>query len=947
MGLPRRAQAGVAACLALAFVTLASSAALADHNRNSEWWLPALHVTKAWLSSRGAGVTVAVLDTGVSASQADLAGSVTTGPDFSQSGRHPGGPFWGVHGTEMASLIAGRGHGAGHTSGIIGVAPAARILSVRVTLESNDPQLADPAITARLPGAIAHGIRYAVTHGASVIDLPLDPVTRPGMAGAGGSTAERQAVSYALAHHVVLVAPAGDDGAGNDAANYPAAYPGVISVGAFNSHFFKAPYSSQRPYVTVTGPGQGVTAATPKGYAEVNSTSAASAIVAGIVAQIRAQFPRLTPAQVTKAIITTTVFRPPNSISTGSGYGTVDAQRALAAASRLSNALPHTATSAGDTATARQAAPSPPTVKAPASSLSRSLIIDAVVAGGVFLLLFAAILAFGALRRRRARSARLAEIRAAATVQPHRRAEPAVRAGARPSLAQAPPALAPGESHLAGAGLRSPGPTASPAAPAAPATFGSPTALASPTAPGSPGTLGARGSPAAGWAAGLGEPGGAFPESAFPADATRSAGEPAGGFPPPGHGVGSPGTDAPQQLPHRIPRAQQARASGSPPWGPAPPPASELPWGQVQGAPGGAAPADLSGRSSGSWEAIAEDAWPGGPRTAAPHPPAPAPASPHARPPEGGGMVPSPPGSRRPQARQPIYVWNPGGSAASGGRPDTGVPTQASPPWEIGGPAPGAGAHPGPSAVPAPSAVPGPGPVPHVSADPVGLAGPPGEGGRDPGGRPGPAEGSFTAASGRGETPLASSTGASPPVDAPFAASDSEPFSSASFGGAESGLSGYRDTRFALSGDSGGGLPEWGDGGFSGYSDSGFSGYSDSGFSGHENAGFSDASGAFPDPSAADAFSIPGGQTFGAGSFGPAPFGGAADSFASPVGDSDYPPAGAGSAPESPAGESTETFTSLAAGGRDQDAPQASESTETFPTVHPYQTRRASPPDGP
>ena len=80
--------------------------------------------------------------------------------------------------------------------GSSGVAPAAKILSIRVSLEFNDPLNADPALTRRLPGAIASGITYAVDHGARVIDLPLDPGTfglpgQPDPAAAGGSPAEQ------------------------------------------------------------------------------------------------------------------------------------------------------------------------------------------------------------------------------------------------------------------------------------------------------------------------------------------------------------------------------------------------------------------------------------------------------------------------------------------------------------------------------------------------------------------------------------------------------------------------------------------------------------------------------------------------------------------------------------------------------------------------------------
>ena len=149
-------------------------------------------MTQAWQSTRGGGVTVAVLDTGVDPNQADLAGAVITGPDYTSSGRVRGGPFWGIHGTAMASLIAGRGHGPGAAAGIMGVAPAASILSVRVTLESNDPLLSDANVAAGLPGAIARGIRYAVRHHATRHRPAAGPGHGLGAPGAGGSAAERR-----------------------------------------------------------------------------------------------------------------------------------------------------------------------------------------------------------------------------------------------------------------------------------------------------------------------------------------------------------------------------------------------------------------------------------------------------------------------------------------------------------------------------------------------------------------------------------------------------------------------------------------------------------------------------------------------------------------------------------------------------------------------------------
>src|ERR1039457_2160408 len=408
--LPRRATAAAAAGLAVACVVLTAAPAVADQVRSQEWWLSALHVTTAQESSKGSGVTVAVLDTGVDPTQPDLAGSVTTGPDYTGSGRAAGSPFWGIHGTAIASLIAGHGHGTQNGDGIIGVAPAAKILSVRVTLEGNDPNLTKAGVAAGLPADIAEGIRYAVGHGAQVIDLPLDPAalaaTTP-----GGSTAARDAVAYALSQNVVLVAPGGDGGTGTDTVNYPAAYPSVISVGAFNQSFTKAPFTSRRPYVTLTAAGDGVIAATPSGYAMLHSTSAASAVVAGIAALIRAQFPTLSPAQVTSALTQSTVFRPPDGLKNGSGHGTADAQAALLAAAHIDAAVPAHSGSGGAVV-----APSSPVVHPRGTGISRTVRYAALGLAALLVLGLLGSLLAGRARRRRARAARLAPLRAVSRV---------------------------------------------------------------------------------------------------------------------------------------------------------------------------------------------------------------------------------------------------------------------------------------------------------------------------------------------------------------------------------------------------------------------------------------------------------------------------------------------------------------------------------------------------
>ncbi len=184
-----------------------------------------------------------------------------------------------------------------------------------------------------------------------------------------------------------------------NAVNYPAAYPGVISVGSFNQAVIKSPFSVRQRYVTLTAAGQGVIAAAmPHGYAVMNSTSAASAIVAGISALIKSQFPELTPAQVAQALKSGTVFRPAGKTGDGSGAGTADAARALAAAATIAGPGAQRA-GAGAQPHVLPAAPPLPTFRQ--SLTSARLEKDGIISAAVLVLLLLLVAVFWMLRRRR------------------------------------------------------------------------------------------------------------------------------------------------------------------------------------------------------------------------------------------------------------------------------------------------------------------------------------------------------------------------------------------------------------------------------------------------------------------------------------------------------------------------------------------------------------------
>ena len=390
----------------------------AQPTRAAQWWLAALQVPRAWRAApeEGKGVTVAVLSTGVGAAHGDLSGAVTAGPDYSASRRAEGGPFWGFEGTAVASLIAGHGHGAHGADGITGVAPDARILSVRVTLEYDDPLNSDAAVTRRLPTAIAAGIRYAVAHGAGVIALPLDPGTLgPAASGdpaaAGGSAAERAAISYALGRGVVLIAPAGDNGASTGTVNYPAAYPGVVAVGATARNGGLTPFTSTRAYVALTAPGSGLTTAAPGGgYDSLASTDMSSALTAGVAALIRSRFPRLTATEVAQALEQGTAAKPGPHAAPGTGHGALDAAAAVTAAAAIAAAHPAPARSAPPARPTPAARPATHRAATPRATgmgiLAGSVLRDAVIAACVLIAALAGVLAVSGVRRRRALSAR-------------------------------------------------------------------------------------------------------------------------------------------------------------------------------------------------------------------------------------------------------------------------------------------------------------------------------------------------------------------------------------------------------------------------------------------------------------------------------------------------------------------------------------------------------------
>ncbi|MEV4941819.1 type VII secretion-associated serine protease mycosin [Streptomyces zaomyceticus] len=379
-----RLRTPAAVLLAAAFVALPATTtpAYADTIRARQWGLEAMHTTEAWRTTKGEGVTVAVLDTGVDAEHPDLEGSVLTGRDLIGFGASRGDRAWARHGTAMAGIIAGHGHGPDGGDGVLGIAPDARILPVRVILEGADKSR-DKARKTR-GTALAEGIRWAADHGADVINMSLGDDSKSAHPDAG----EDAAVQYALSKGVSVVASAGNGGEKGDHISYPAAYPGVIAVTAVDRYGTHASFSTRRWYATVSAPGVDIAIADPdRRYYEGWGTSAAAAFASGAVALVRSAHPDLTPAQVKRLLIDTARNRPKGGRSDAKGYGTVDPAAAIEAGARLAGGDPRNATAGYK---GRYFGPGP----LPAAEESRPIGLLAPLSGGlgVLLLLTAVVL---------------------------------------------------------------------------------------------------------------------------------------------------------------------------------------------------------------------------------------------------------------------------------------------------------------------------------------------------------------------------------------------------------------------------------------------------------------------------------------------------------------------------------------------------------------------------
>jgi thermitase len=232
-----------------------------DPQYAQQWALPVIGAANGWssLPANPPTITVAVVDSGICANHPDLVGRIVTGYDFVENDTIPQDDFG--HGCEVSGVIAANPNNG---LGIVGVAPNAKVMPLRVL---------DAAGNGSYSGVSA-AIVYAVDNGAQIINLSLG--------GGVPATILEDAVNYAAAHNVLLIAASGNTGG---SVLYPAAYPSVIAVASIDSNLQLSSFSSFGPEVDLLAPGRNIVTTSNDGnYTTTSGTSFAAPQVAGIAA---------------------------------------------------------------------------------------------------------------------------------------------------------------------------------------------------------------------------------------------------------------------------------------------------------------------------------------------------------------------------------------------------------------------------------------------------------------------------------------------------------------------------------------------------------------------------------------------------------------------------------------------------------------------------------------
>ena len=248
------------------------------YQAGQQWGVTQIKLEQAWdVTTGNSDMVVAVLDTGTALNHPDLEDKIVGGWDFISNDGEPYDDEG--HGTQTAGII---GASTNNGQGVAGASWGARLMPIKVC--NSDGQCPEEAIAA--------GIRWATDHGARIINLSL------------GSDEDtqiiREATAYAVQRNVLIAASSGNEADGK--ARFPAAYEGVVSVGATGRSDTVTGFSSYGDYVDVTAPGVGVLSTGFEDgeltYSYANGTSFSSPFVAGVAALVWSSNPSLSAEQV-------------------------------------------------------------------------------------------------------------------------------------------------------------------------------------------------------------------------------------------------------------------------------------------------------------------------------------------------------------------------------------------------------------------------------------------------------------------------------------------------------------------------------------------------------------------------------------------------------------------------------------------------------------------------
>jgi subtilisin family serine protease len=250
-----------------------------DYVVGFQWGLEMVRAPAAWYVSTGYAVTVAVVDTGVDLAHPDLVDSLVAGWDIVGDDASPTDGHG--HGTHVAGIV---GAATNNALGVAGMGWGTKVMPVRVLDDRGEGDV----------WSVAQGIRYAVDHGARVINLSLG--------GDSGGESLADAIVYAQDRGAIVIAAAGNQN--TSAPFYPAAYEGVIGVSATNASDEKASFSNYGAYVDVAAPGDSIysTLRRPAGYGYMSGTSMAAPMVSGLAALLWTHHPEASAAQIVAAI---------------------------------------------------------------------------------------------------------------------------------------------------------------------------------------------------------------------------------------------------------------------------------------------------------------------------------------------------------------------------------------------------------------------------------------------------------------------------------------------------------------------------------------------------------------------------------------------------------------------------------------------------------------------